>query len=68
METTNSDSVCCRVPVAAIVPMPAVVLVSCYSACEIAWHPWERTLVAACAVVPVAAIVPVSRYSADRPL
>ena len=38
---------------------PSIVPVALYSACEIAWHRWEQSVVAVCRAVPVAAIVPV---------
>ena len=34
-----------------------MVPVARYSACETAWHRWERQVVAVCGVVPVTAIV-----------
>ena len=38
---------------------PPVVPVSRYSACEIAWHVWEKLVLVVCGVVPITAIVPV---------
>ena len=38
---------------------PSIVPVSCYSACEIAWHRWEPSVVALCGVMSFSFTVPI---------